>query len=90
MAGLKTPAEMRFSDLESAIHELFYMATLAADIEHQNCAMDRFPDGTCCVRYLSTNVAEIHSFTINEVQRRAEKLRTDFLACFDAPAKAVP
>lgn len=85
MATLKTTREQRFSELEGAIHELFYMATLAFDLENENCHMDRLPDGTCTVRFKSYDEACIHNFTINEVRNRAAKLREDFLACFDDP-----
>lgn len=85
----KTITEMRFSELEGAIHELFYMATIMADIENENALGDHLPDGGFTVRYKNYDEASIHSFTIYEVQRRAAKLREDFLACFEQPAKAV-
>ncbi|MET3899692.1 hypothetical protein ABIB57_003654 [Devosia sp. UYZn731] len=72
-----------FKGLETAVHELHYLAVLSVRMEVANTTGERNPDGTYSCHYQSYEDANIHSFLCHEVERRAEGLRRDFLACFE-------
>lgn len=74
-----------FKGLETAVHELLYLAVLSVRMEEADTTGERNSDGTYSCHYQSYEDANIHSFLTHEVERRAEALRRDFLACFELP-----
>ena len=76
-----------FKGLETAVHELHYLAVLMVRFEEAETTGSRNADDSYSCRYRSYEDANIHSFLGHEVERRAHALRRDFLACFDQPTE---
>lgn len=76
-----------FRGLETAVHELHYLAVLMIRLEEADTTGAKNPDGTYSCHYQSYEDANIHSFLGHEVEKRANALRRDFLAIFDLPTE---
>lgn len=72
-----------FKGLETAVHEIHYLSVLMVKFEEVETTGNRNADGTYSCHYQSYDDANIHSFLGHEVERRANALRRDFLACFE-------
>ncbi|KRA42117.1 hypothetical protein [Devosia sp. Root635] len=72
-----------FQALETAVHELQYLSALLIRFEEAWTAGNRNADGSYSCHFQSYDDANIHSFLSHEIERRASRLRLDFLACFE-------
>ena len=88
MADTRDARIAAFTGLETAIHELMYTANLLAKMENELTG-GRSEDGRVVTYYASADDAATHSFLAYEVERRAQALRRDFLACYEVGNREV-